>query len=557
MSGTWHPLVNQPKFNASTMLLLTDGTVMCQENGGIHWWHLKPSLSGKYIDGTWTPLAPMHHTRLYYASAVLRDGRVFVAGGEYSDAGADTNTAEIYNPVLDVWTVIAGPPGWTHIGDAVCCVLPNGDVIIGNLGDTRTAVYHPVTNTWSAGPIKSDRSSEETWTLLPDGTILSPECTGHPKAEKYNPVTNTWVSAGTVPVDLVEASSIEIGPALLMYDGRVFCIGATGKTALYTRPPVPGDPGTWTVGPDFPAVAGKKIGAKDAPGCVLINGKVLCVGGPVDGISGDYLSPTYFYEFNGTSLSLITAPANSTGVPYNGRMLLLPTGEVLFAAATQAIYLYDPGGRPLESWRPEITAYPVFIRPGHSYTIYGRQFNGLSQACSYGDDASMATNYPIVRLRHIATGETHYARSFDHNTMAVATGPAINHTNFTVPFGFPIGLTEIVVIANGIASHPVEADCFTFILPIPIDEEMWNRLIGSLADGPLWVLGPNGPVPVDPWGPLVAKEADVARKQVFDGIRALLKLGADLQQNREKITGQVAPAVDPLAAATKSEAFVS
>lgn len=31
MPGTWTPLVNQPTFPASTMLLLTDGTVMCQD----------------------------------------------------------------------------------------------------------------------------------------------------------------------------------------------------------------------------------------------------------------------------------------------------------------------------------------------------------------------------------------------------------------------------------------------------------------------------------------------------------------------------------------------
>jgi hypothetical protein len=34
MPGTWQPLTNQPAFNASTMLLLTDGTVMAQEPNG-------------------------------------------------------------------------------------------------------------------------------------------------------------------------------------------------------------------------------------------------------------------------------------------------------------------------------------------------------------------------------------------------------------------------------------------------------------------------------------------------------------------------------------------
>ena len=41
MPGTWRSLVNQPTFNASTMLLLTDGTVMCQEYNSQNWWRLR------------------------------------------------------------------------------------------------------------------------------------------------------------------------------------------------------------------------------------------------------------------------------------------------------------------------------------------------------------------------------------------------------------------------------------------------------------------------------------------------------------------------------------
>src|SRR2546427_1792656 len=114
----------------------------------------------------------MPHPRLYYASAVLADGRVFVAGGEYSDAGSETNTAEIYNPLTNTWTVISGPPAWPRIGDAACCVLTDGKVLLGNLDDKRTAIYDPAAGTWAAGPNKNDRSSEETWTLLPDHTEI-------------------------------------------------------------------------------------------------------------------------------------------------------------------------------------------------------------------------------------------------------------------------------------------------------------------------------------------------------------------------------------------------
>ena len=56
-----------------------------------------PGRGGDYANGTWSPLAPMTDSRLYYASAVLADGRVFVAGGEYHNGSEnDWNRAEIY-----------------------------------------------------------------------------------------------------------------------------------------------------------------------------------------------------------------------------------------------------------------------------------------------------------------------------------------------------------------------------------------------------------------------------------------------------------------------------
>ncbi|HKC93373.1 MAG TPA: kelch repeat-containing protein [Nitrospira sp.] len=383
MSGTWQPVSNQPPFNASTMLLLTDGTIMCQESGNLNWWKLQPDSYGNYLQGTWSSLAPMHHTRLYYASAVLDDGRVFVAGGEYSDAGSETNTAEIYDPLLDTWTEIASPPGWARIGDAPCCVLPNGSILIGSIDDTRTAMYDPSTNTWSAAGAKDDASSEETWTLLPDETVLTVECQKHPNAEKYLAAADTWVSAGSLPTDLVEPSSIEIGPAFLLPDGRVFAVGATPHTAVYSPPPIANMPGVWVAGPDFPTDEnGNNLGAKDAPGCLLPNGKVLCAVGPVTGVSGAYLGPTMFFEFDPSPLTLerTSDPPNANGVPFTGRMMILPTGEVLFAAGTPAIYAYTADGDPDPAWRPYITDCPPRLRQLSVFKLEGRQLNGLSQA---------------------------------------------------------------------------------------------------------------------------------------------------------------------------------
>ncbi|MEP7119073.1 MAG: hypothetical protein ABI880_15910 [Acidobacteriota bacterium] len=267
------------------------------------------------------------------------------------------------------------------------------------------------------------------------------------------------------------------------------------------------------------------MGCKDTPSCLLTNGRVLVAAGPVDG-SG-WLTPTLFHEFDGSSLGRVPDPPNATGVPYIGRLLLLPTGQVLFAAQTDAVYAYSYFSCPDAAWRPHITSAPASVSTYFSYSLSGRLFNGMSQAVGYGDDAAAATNYPLVRIRHLATGRVRYCRTFDHSTMGVATGSAIVSTNFRVPGNLEEGASELCVIANGISSPCVPIHVHS--LRLSVDEwAVWVRLIGSLADGDLWVLGPNGPIPVDPWGPKYAEAAREARDQVVKGLRALTKLGDDV-----------------------------
>jgi len=527
MAGTWQPLTNQPAFQANTMLLLTDGSVFCNAYQSLQCWKLTPDDGGSYVNGHWVRLADMLTTRLYYASAVLKDGRVFVAGGEYSTSGSDTKDCEVYDPVFNRWKSITPPAGWASVGDAPCCVLSDGRVLLGSIGDTKTAIFDPVTDTFSAGPNKADASSEETWTLLPDGTVLTAECSNHPQAEKFVPATNTWVSAGIVPGDLVQASSIEIGPALALPDGRIFCVGATGATDIYTPPSNPADPGTWATGPTFPSDGtGQPREAKDTPGVLLPNGRVLVAVGP--GVDGFNLGAT-FYEYDPLSNTptQVATPANAGGNPYNLRMLLVPTGQVLLSASSGDIEVYTPDGDPEEDWRPTIVSCPAVVRTKQTYQLTGLQLNGLSQACSYGDDATMATNYPIVRVRSAVDGKEYYGKTFDHSTMAIATGSNVVTTSFKLPFGVPSGPADLVVIANGISSEPVDITVIHWRLFFPFTDALVNRLIGSLADGPLWVLGPNGPVPVDPgWGQM-DKDARDAWARLTEAAKTLMVLGAE------------------------------
>lgn len=473
MANPWKKLNNTPPFGVDTTLLLTDGSILCHEYETANWHKLVPDAHGDYVKGSWRALTPLPangplsqggpvDAPLYYASAVLKDGRVFVAGGEYN-AGSqvDLLTAEIYDPVADSWTSVPTPPGWNNIGDAPSCVLPQGKILLGDINSTRTAIFDPLTKTWSLGGNKDDNSSEESWTLLPDRTILCAEVNNHPKAEKYVIKTSKWASAGSVPAaaDLVlnvPGVSIEIGPAILMPDKRVFCVGASGHTALYNV-----TTGAWSAGPDFPTDSGGNLlRAFDAPAALLPNGHVLCIAGAVvtTGPDAGWAGlPISFFEFDGVTLNPVPGPTNAANtLTYNCRFLLLPTGQVLYSNCTSDLEVYTPSGLPHLHWHPHVTHVSKALRRGHSYRLKGRQLNGLSQANGYGDDAQMATNYPLVRLKHIASKKIFFCRTFDHSTMAVATGTKLHHTHFHVPHSVPVGHYELIVIANGIHSQHVK-----------------------------------------------------------------------------------------------------
>src|SRR5437016_7527608 len=125
--GNWTPLAHNAPGSVDLMLLLSDGTVMAQQSGvSSNWYRLTPDIHGSYINGTWTTLAAMHDARLYFSSQVLKDGRVFVAGGEYGAAGLhspNSTTAEVYDPLVNVWTSL--PSSGKDFYDSVSKVLPN------------------------------------------------------------------------------------------------------------------------------------------------------------------------------------------------------------------------------------------------------------------------------------------------------------------------------------------------------------------------------------------------------------------------------------------------
>jgi hypothetical protein len=182
--------------------------------------------------------------------------------------------------------------------------------------------------------------------------------------------------------------------------------------------------------------------AGDTSAALLVNGNVLEAG-----------ATDALYEFNGTTLTRTFAPPASASGTF---LLPLPNGQVLVLTPGQAMRakVYTPVGGPQAGWAPTITSAPAAVTRGQTYALTGTQLNGLSQAASYGDEFDAPTNYPLVRIRNLATGHIVYARTHDH-PMGVATGAALVMTHFDVPAGTETGASELVVVANGIASTPM------------------------------------------------------------------------------------------------------
>ena len=447
---TWQRLVNQPTFNTDSANLLTDGRVLVHQYNSPNWWFLTPDINGSYLNGTWSQAASMQsdYAPLYFANAVLPDGRVIVEGGEYNFLQPVwTNKGAIYDPVANVWTTVSPPIGWANIGDSPGIVQADGIFMLGKGGlnsTTQSALLDPVTLLWTnlPGTGKSDSYVEEGFGLLPDGRIMVVDCQAIPNSELYDPVTQTWSSAGSTIVPLADAGSLEIGPQVQRPNGTLVAFGGTPHNAIFDFATE-----TWTPTVDFPN--GNDVA--DGPASLLPDGNILVFASP-----GIFQGVITIFTFDGTTFT--EAPATQSSRMHQSweiRTLLLPTGEVMSLVAdgaTKDVELATTSGQPDPAWAPRIRSVPRTLTRGHTYRIKGTQFNGLSCGSDYGDDALSATNYPLVRITNEASRHVFYARTHDHSTMAIATGDTTVSTMFDVPANAETGASRIAVVANGIAS---------------------------------------------------------------------------------------------------------
>ena len=513
-SGNWLKLANTAPGSVSFMLLLSDGTVMAANNPdditgdfGNSWFRLVPDPNGHYVNGEWYSMASMTYARHAFASQVLTNGMVFIAGGEHPEDGAGGASAEIYNPLTDSW-ILVNPPASMMNGTQICLeaggfnppqnqgfldsestTLPNGDVLLAPVlpsVNNGTLVYDPGSNVWSQGQPSINWQAEVSWVKLPDGSILTIDpLNGYPRtsgtnSERYIPSLNQWIPDANVPVNLWANMGPklvgEIGPAFLLPNGKALFLGGNGFTAIYT-PSGGVNAGSWVAGPNIPG----GLASADAPAAMMPNGKILCAvaGIPSGDSSGNptFPTPTSFFEYDYSvgptgQFTQVSGPTGTTDDirPQDASMLVLPDGSVLYCHIEEGNLFYSSFGSQLYVYAPDTgqgNATEPFItsitpNADGSFHLIGTGLTGISEGAAFGDDAQMACNYPLVTFEDTNNGHIDYARTYNWNSTGVRTGGAVQTTEFTLPPGLIPQSYLVSVSAVGVTSAPVT---FSFVTP--------------------------------------------------------------------------------------------
>jgi hypothetical protein len=387
-----------------------------------------------------------------YSDQSDEESWVKLAGGKiltydiFQSVNAQSGYAELYDPAANLWTGISpadGTAGGTlpllssfdlgaELGPGLR--LQDGRVLV--IGaNQHTALYAPATNTWSAGPdligTLNGRpapfgADDAPAAILPNGHVLIAADAGPSSVKSKGNTT----AGSTIITDIPSTALLQPG-------------WSVQQTTLTNPLIIP-----------FNTV----ITSVDSPTQIHISNPATATAiGLGITFGGTFSNPTQLFDFNPQSGTISPAtpvlPDPFLDEPaFVTRMLVLPTGQVLFSDSSTQLWIYTPDGPPNPKLRPVVNQVSY---KGHGvFTVTGKQLNGQSAGSSYGDDVQTDENYPIVRLVN-AFGKVSYARTTNWSTVDVGGGNMVETVNFTLNPALVAGNYSLIVSGAGISSFPM------------------------------------------------------------------------------------------------------
>ncbi len=244
------------------------------------------------LDPVWSLASSLSRPRANFASVVLSDGRVLVAGGVSSAPDGPTGSAELYDPASGTWAATgrlgAARSAFTLTARPLADGRGGAIAVGGRASDGALAsseLYDPATGTWSFGPTLPVATSGHAAVELHDGALLVAGGTAASATFRLAVGAARWEATGSLWAD-EPASTLT-----LLDDGSVLLVGPRSPRAQRFEPAA----GRWRVTGE-PALARSGHTATR-----LQDGQVLLVGGNAAQLVELYDPASESFRFTGSS----------------------------------------------------------------------------------------------------------------------------------------------------------------------------------------------------------------------------------------------------------------
>jgi hypothetical protein len=256
--------------------------------------------------------------RASHTATLLPNGKVLVAGGR-NNAGTILATAEVYDPVLNSWSLLLSPMLSVRVNHTAT-LLDNGKVLVcggqtAAAGAAATAscdLFDPATSLFAATGAMQAARSAHTATLLRDGRVFmtggySPTITPPylVTTEVFNPATGVFLAANPLIASRAFHSATMLGNGKILIAGGLNGMEFNGNSGILSTTEIYDPLGDNSV-PSAPMTARRQSHSAS----LQSDGTVLLMGG-LGNLATSYVKP---YDSLLASISSVTgsfAPSNT------------------------------------------------------------------------------------------------------------------------------------------------------------------------------------------------------------------------------------------------------